>query len=413
MCADGKKMDSSRNSTNFALLLIIVSFTTFGSSMVSGSAVTFLVKSLAVTVDAVTTYIGILVAVSSVAMVVGNLAGGYLADHIGRKRTILSAGAILVPSLFAYSFVSSVFLVVVVYFVHMFAISLFQPAFMAFVADLSRLSSRGKTFGHFNVFWLGSTVPAPLAGGYLVDTLGLSFPFLVGSLVAAVGLIASTRIVGASMPETPEVSENRNGEDRLMPFRRVLLVFGSIALFSGLANGLLGPLIRDFPLYVLNVDATQLGLIFSLGSGLATALVQIPGGRWADRFGRRPLLLLSSLGAPFVVGLAFTGSVYEFILMSAGLVALGNLATPAYQASIMELVSDSKRAKVWGLANGIMGVGQFFGPFISTWLWETQSLVVVPFFVAAIPWILQIPPILKLKETKSESPQGLPRSVAT
>lgn len=336
-------------------------------------------------------------------MILGNFAGGFLADRVGRKRTIGLACVVLAPSLFVYVVVPSVFFVVAVYFVHMFAMSLFQPAFTAFVADLSRLSSRGKAFGRFNLFWMGSTVPAPLVGGLLVDSVGLRFPFMVGSLVAVVGLIASFGLVSVSSEAAPveKVSDDEDAGKSLMPFRRVLLFFGGIGVLSGLANGLLGPLARDFPIYRLGADATMLGLVFSLGSGLATALVQVPGGWLTDRFGRKPLMLFSLLGAPFVVGLAFTGSVAEFIVVSAGLVAFGNLAAPAYQAWLMELVHEGRRAKAMGFVNAVTGAGAFFGPFISTWLWETQAWVAVPFIVAALPWLLQVPPILKLREIKT------------
>ena len=390
-------------SRNYVLLLAIVFFTTFASSMVSGSAVFFLLKSLAVTPEATTAFIGVLVSVSSLAMISVSFVGGFLADRVGKKLTIGLACVVLAPSLFVYSVVASVFLVVLVYFVHMFAMSLFQPAFTAFVADLSRLSSRGKAFGGFNLFWMISTVPAPLIGGVLVDGVGLRFPFMIGSAVAVVGLVASFGLVSVSGRAVPlrEVSGNEASGKAPIPLARVLWLFGSIAFLTGLANGLGGPLIRDFPIYKLGVDATQLGLIFSLGSGLATALVQVPGGFLADKFGRKPLTLVSLLGAVFVVGLAFTGSVYEFILVSVGLFAFGNLGSPAYQAWLMELVVDARRAKAWAFMNAVMGAGSFFGPFVSTWLWQTQTWIAVPFIVAAVPWILQIPPILKLMETKT------------
>jgi DHA1 family multidrug resistance protein-like MFS transporter len=371
--------------------------------MVSGSAVFFLLKSLAVTPEATTAFIGVLVSVSSLAMISGSFVGGFLADRVGKKLTIGLACVVLAPSLFVYSIVTSVFLVVLVYFVHMFAMSLFQPAFTAFVADLSRLSSRGKAFGGFNLFWMISTVPAPLIGGVLVDSVGLRFPFMIGSAVAVVGLAASFGLLSVSGRAIPlhEVSDSEADGKAPISLARVLWLFGAIAFLTGLANGLGGPLIRDFPIYKLGVDATQLGLIFSLGSGLATALVQVPGGFLADKFGRKPLALVSLLGAVFVVGLAFTGSVYEFILVSMGLFAFGNLGSPAYQAWLMELVVDTRRAKAWGFMNAVMGAGSFFGPFVSTWLWQTQTWVAVPFIVAAVPWILQVPPILKLVETKT------------
>jgi DHA1 family multidrug resistance protein-like MFS transporter len=400
----GQGLNSGRYwSRNYLLLLAIVFFTTFASSMVSGSAVFFLLKSLAVTPEATTAFIGVLVSVSSLAMISGSFVGGFLADRVGKKLTIGLACVVLAPSLFLYSIVTSVFLVVLVYFVHMFAMSLFQPAFTAFVADLSRLSSRGKAFGGFNLFWMISTVPAPLIGGILVDSVGLRFPFMTGSAVAVVGLVASFGLVSVSGRAIPlhEVSGSEAHGKGPISLARVLWLFGAIAFLNGLVNGLGGPLIRDFPIYKLGVDATQLGLIFSLGSGLATALVQVPGGFLADKFGRKPLMLVSLLGAVFVVGLAFTGSVYEFILVSMGLFAFGNLGSPAYQAWLMELVVDTRRAKTYGFMNAVIGAGSFFGPFISTWLWQTQTWVAVPFIVAAVPWILQVPPILKLVETKT------------
>jgi MFS family permease len=409
----GQGLFSGNWSRNYALLLAIVFLANFASSMVSGSAVFFLVKSLAVTQEATTEFIGVMISVSSLALISGSFAGGFLADRVGKKLTIGLACVVLAPSLFFYSVVNSVFLVVIGYFAHMFAMALFQPAFTAFVADLSRLSSRGKAFGGFNLFWMISTVPGPLIGGVLVDRVGLRFPFMIGSAVAVVGLVASFGLVNISGRVVPlgEVSDGQAAEKAPMPFGKVLWLFGAISLFTGLANGLGGPLLRDFPIYKLGVDATQLGLIFSLGAGLATALVQIPGGFLTDRFGRKPLMLISLLGAPFVVALAFTGSLSQFILVCVGLYAFGNIGSPAYQAWMMELVHDARRARVWGLMNAIMGAGSFFGPFLATWLFQTQAWVAIPFIVAAVPWFVQVPPILKLAETKTrEKPSPLIRS---
>jgi MFS family permease len=389
-------------SRNYSLLLTIVFLANFASSMVSGSAVIFLVKSLAVTQAATTEFIGILFSVSSLAMISGSFAGGFLADRLGKKMAIGLACVVLVPSLFFYSVVSSVLLVVIGYFAHMFAMALFQPAFTAFVADLSGLSSRGKAFGWFNLFWMGSTVPAPFIGGLLVDNVGLRFPFIVGSAVAAGALVASFGLVNISRRVVPEVSIDQPAKQTPMSLAKVLWLFGAISLTTGLANGLGGPLLRDFPVYKLGVDATQLGLIFSLGAGLATALVQFPGGFLTDKFGRKPLMLISLLGAPFVVSLAFTASLSQFILVCVGLFAFGNIGSPAYQAWLMELVQDSQRARVWGIMNAIMGAGSFFGPLLSTWLFQTQEWVAIPFIVSAIPWVVQVPPILKLVETKTK-----------
>lgn len=98
--------------------------------------------------------------VNSLAMISGSFVGGFLANSVGKKMTIGLACVVLAPSLFFYSVANSVFLVVLGYFAHILAMFLFQPAFTASVADLSKLSSRGKAFGGFNLFWMISTVPA-------------------------------------------------------------------------------------------------------------------------------------------------------------------------------------------------------------------------------------------------------------
>jgi len=395
-------------SRNFVLLLAIIFFTTFASSMVSASPVPFLIKSLAGTNEAFAVLIGVLGSVTSVALITSSFVGGFLADRVGRKKVIVLGSGMLVPSLFACTIAPNVFWVIGAYFVQIFSISLSQPAFTALVADMSRLSSRGRAFGRFNLFWIGSAVPAPFVGGFLADSIGLRFPFIVAVLMAFVGLVASFGLAGISSGTARRSEVIAEGEDEkiLMPFGRVLLLFGTIGLLSGLASGLLMPLNRLYPMEKLHVSATELGLVFSLGFALVTTLVQIPGGTLTDKFGRKPIMLFSLLGAPFVVALAYTGSLSEYILATAGSMVFGNIAAPAYQAWQMELVPCSKRAVASGLINTISGIGMFCGPFVSVWLYQSQPSIAIAFVVAAIPWVLQIPPILKLKETKTTSMPG-------
>ena len=395
-------------SRNFVLLLAIIFFTTFASSMVSASPVPFLIKSLARTNEVFAVLIGVLGSVTSVALITSSFVGGFLADRVGRKKVIVLGSGMLVPSLFACTIAPNVFWVIGAYFVQIFSISLSQPAFTALVADMSRLSSRGRAFGRFNLFWIGSAVPAPFVGGFLADSMGLRFPFIVAVLMAFVGLVASFGLAGISSgtARRSEVIAEGKDEKILMPFGRVLLLFGTIGLLSGLASGLLMPLNRLYPMEKLHVSATELGLVFSLGFALVTTLVQIPGGTLTDKFGRKPIMLFSLLGAPFVVALAYTGSLFEYILATAGSMVFGNIAAPAYQAWQMELVPCSKRAVASGLINTISGIGMFCGPFVSVWLYQSQPSIAIAFVVAAIPWVLQIPPILKLKETKTTSMPG-------
>jgi MFS family permease len=399
-------METEKSATHlqrdFVLLLTVTFFSTFGSSMVSASPVPFLVKELAGTKTTFEELIGVLASVSSMAVITGNFAGGFLADRAGRKTVVILGSGALIPPLLAYAIVPNAAWVVALYFVQILSLSLTSPALIALVADVSKTNSRGMAFGQFYLFAIGSGVPGFVLGGYLADSVNLRFPFIVAALVALIGLAASLGLSETSSRTTFINANARKVEDEAtpMPFTRFLIIFGAIGLLTGVATGMLTPLNRLYPIEVLHVDATELGLIFSLGSALVTALVQIPGGRLTDRFGRKPLMLISLLGAPFVAALAFTNSLFAFILVTAGLVAFGNIGAPAYSAWQMELVSCSRRASAGGLINAITGIGMSFSPFISVWLYLSQPNVAVAFVWAAVPWVLMIPPILMLKETK-------------
>jgi MFS family permease len=292
-----------------------------------------------------------------------------------------------------------------VFFIQTFAIQMFQPSFQALVADSSGTRSRGRAFGNYNLFWIGSQIPAPLLGGFLIDTVGLRFPFLLASVISLVGLVTAFGLVEVSHGQTAAQTAASNGgvhvEEPVMPYVQVMLIFGVMAVLNGLLNGMLSPLLKGYLVNRLHTTATELGLAFSIGSGLVTTLVQIPGGMLTDSVGRKPLMLFSMLGAPFVVALAFTGTVPQFILATAGLVAFGNLSAPAYYAWMMDLVPSAKRARTSGIMNTITGMGLFIGPQLSNWIYESQGNIVLAFFATAMPWILQTPLILKLKETKS------------
>jgi len=398
------KEPAGYTSRNFVLLIVVIFMATFASSMVSASPVFFLVKDFVKAEESTAAIFGVLVSVSSVAMITANFAGGFLADRIGRKSVITLASAILAPSLLLYTIVPNIFWMIALYFSQMFSISLFQPAFTAFVADLSKVGSRGKAFGHYNLFWIGSTIPAPLVGGFLADTQGLRFPFAIAAPISLIALVTSFGLVETTRRPEENVFVEGEVEKTLMPFTSVMLIFGVIGLLTGVLNGMIAPLLRIYPMFKLGVSATELGLAFSVGSGLVTALVQIPGGRLTDSVGRKPLMLFSLLGVPFVIAIAYTGSLFELILAFAGLVAFGNLSAPAYYAWQMDLVPSSKRARTSGLINSITGVGMFIGPLLSTWLYQSQSNIVLPFIAATLPWIFQTPLILKLKETKTTKP---------
>lgn len=385
----------------FILLLVLIFLGTFASAMVR-SPIPFLLGELTETPEARQVAYGILVSVGSVAMIVANLVGGFLGDMIERRRVISVSLAILTSSLFIYTIIPNVYLVMATYFVQAFASTLSQPAFMALVADLSKTRSRGTAYGVYNLCWFGSQVPSLILGGLLANMMGVRFPFGIAAIVSVSALVISLGLAKTVPRITSEEKAQSREEikEMVMPFATVMLIFGIFNLLNGLLNGMLSPLFVNYPIDKLKADPYELGLAYALGLGATTALVQIPGGKLADKIGRKPLLLFSFIGIPFVVAIPYTTTLFGYILVQAALVAFGNIGYPAYSAWLMDLVPSTKRGRVSGIMGTISGIFMVIGPLLSTWLYVSQPSIVLPFLASALPWILLIPLVLVLKETK-------------
>lgn len=144
-----------------------------------------------------------------------------------------------------------------------------------------------------------------------------------------------------------------------------------------------GIVIPILPLYSAEFQASdwQTGLllgIYSLMQLISAPLL----GRWSDRFGRRPILVISIFGTALgflVLGLAnslwllFIGRVIDGI-------SGGNISTA--QAYIADVTPPEKRSAAMGLIGAAFGLGFVIGPALGGWLGHTSWQI--PFFAAAI-----------------------------
>lgn len=143
---------------------------------------------------------------------------------------------------------------------------------------------------------------------------------------------------------------------RLLPVILVVLV-------DLIGFGIVLPLL---PFYAKDLGATafQTGWLFSIYS-IAQMVASPLWGRWSDRVGRRPVMILSTLGAS-VAYLAFAFSHTYWLLfvsrLAAGLMG-GNIA--AAQAYVADVTTPENRAKGMGLIGAAFGIGFAVGPAIA------------------------------------------------
>jgi multidrug resistance protein len=152
---------------------------------------------------------------------------------------------------------------------------------------------------------------------------------------------------------------------------------------------------------------TLLSTTFSLAQFVMAPVL----GRISDRFGRRPVMLISIAGsmlAALTLGLAGALWVIFFARLVAG-VSKANVSTA--HAYVADLVEPRERAKHMGRMGAAIGLGFIFGPGIGGLL-SIESMPHLPFFVSAgLSGINLLMAWLWLPETRGRS-RGKPHAKA-
>jgi len=145
-----------------------------------------------------------------------------------------------------------------------------------------------------------------------------------------------------------------------------------------------GIVIPVLPFYaegtIFNATPRTVGLLFASYSVMQLIFSPILGGL-SDKYGRRPVLLLSIIGTG--IGFLVLGYAYTLWMLFAGRIldgiTGGNISTA--QAYIADITTKENRAKGMGLIGAAFGLGFIFGPAIGGIL--SHWGIHVPFFFAA------------------------------
>ncbi|MFM8364675.1 MAG: MFS transporter [Verrucomicrobiota bacterium] len=152
----------------------------------------------------------------------------------------------------------------------------------------------------------------------------------------------------------------------MRPSKRTRL---GIIFFTILVNMVgFGVVIPVLPFYATHFGATpaQIGWLFGVFS-LAQFVFSPLLGRVSDRFGRRPVLILSTLGT--AAGFLMMGLGESLAMLFAGRivdgVSGGSLGTA--QAYVADITTPEERSKAMGLIGAAFGLGFIFGPALGGW----------------------------------------------
>lgn len=231
--------------------------------------------------------IGTIMAMFSVAAVICQAGVGALLDRWGRKPFILlAAGTVTAVSVVFAASTALGWHFYLLRFLQGGAFAIFLTSNLTLIADLAPPSRRAEAVGIFGVSGLVTIALAPAIGEMVLRAWGFRTLF-VGSILVAVGtlVVCLATVVPASEP--PEAFQGF-GSGFWQAFSPVL----TAAFQFGLANSIVFVFLPPF--------ARQVGLPrigpFYLVFTLTAITVRFLGGRLADRFGRRQVILPSLVG---------------------------------------------------------------------------------------------------------------------
>lgn len=181
--------------------------------------------------------------------------------------------------------------------------------------------------------------------------------------------------------------ENKNPEDKL-DFKRIFPIF-IIVLVDLLGLTIIIPLL---PIYAATFGANALviGVIVAMYPIMQAIGSPVLGGL-SDRFGRKPVLVVSQFGtlAGFIM-LAFANSI-PLLLLSRAIDGISGANIVAARAAITDVTNDRTRAQGLGLIGAAFGLGFTIGPAIAgIALTLTNNDYRVPALIAAFFSLLSI-----------------------
>ena len=310
--------------------------------------------------------------------------GGWLADHLGRRRAFLifillaSAGYLiylLSPS-WQFVFVGLAFASVW----H----SMASPAIFAVIGDALPKNKRAMGFTLQSMLKRVPMAIAPLIGGMLIAVVGVVKGVRMGLAVmllfAALTALLTLRI---NLPIVTGAPVNIKGVWRSFQpaLKRLLLSDIIIRTYEGLTEIFI-------VLYVTNVTGVSLaeyGILVAIQMTTAI-LVYIPAAKLADRIGRKPFVVATFICFALFPIAVMLASSFAALVAAFSIGGLREIGDPSRKAMIVDSAAPHLRARSVGLYYLVRSLTITPAASIGGLLWMLAPQM--PFIVAGVTGII-------------------------
>lgn len=327
----------------------------------AGSGMMTLVPTLAQSYDAPVGVVALAITAYMAPFAVAQLVSGAIAQRLTGRRTALLGYALFALASLACAVAPSFALFVASRFLQGVGAAFLFPVLMALVGEIVAPERLGRAIGAFGVTQTLGITLGPLVAGVLEVQLGWRWFFALTSAAAAAAALVFLRLADEERRAAPE-------QRSVLTIALAVLRTPSVLMLSLAAAGLFFAIVGPYTYIaawlklVHGLSEDRIGLILGL-AGVIGIPASLAAGRWADRFGRRPVGV-GALAAYLValLGLALVPYTYWGTLAFAlWLGASGAAAWAALNTLAVEALPDLRKA-VASVYNAFRYLGYALAP---------------------------------------------------
>ncbi|GEN84436.1 MFS transporter [Sporosarcina luteola] len=326
---------------------------------------------------------GGIVAVYSLTNMVGNIFGGHWIDRYGRKRMLLTGMFLVAIILLFYPLAQTGYQLFAIRFFHGLAGGILIPAAFAYVGDISKSKTRGKSMA-FTGAGIGiAAITGPAIGGVMAARSQVEYVFISVAILFFISTLLTYKLIEESYVSTEKGKFNLK---EFMPLlKHPLVLQASLAAFALMISN--GTLAFALPLKVADMGMTSstTGMMLSTYGIVALIVFLTPLNRIFDKASSVNLTIVGILIIGSVHIMLNIVSIYWINMSLMVVYGIGfALVFPSMNKIVAEASSKVDRGKAYGIFYAFFSLGAVVGSFVSGATAETLGL---PFLSSAITMI--------------------------
>lgn len=328
-------------------------------------------------------YKGLIISLFTITAALSRPFSGKLADTVGRIPVMVFGTSVCFVLGFLYPITTTLWGFFLLRLLHGFSTGFKPTGTSAYVADIVPETRRGEAMGILGIFGSMGMATGPAIGPLVVDAFSINALFYLSSITAILSVLI---LVG--MKETLEnkkkftlgllkVDRNDVYEPRAKPPSIVLM-------FTYFGFGALLTLVPDFSAS-LGMPLKHHGWFFTVFM-LSSLVIRLVAGKVSDKYGRVPVLKVSTLLIAVSLALVATAKSEIEFLAYAILFGFGTgMNSPTIFAWTIDLSHPEHRGRAMATMFIALEIGIGVGAFGSGWIYgNDNSRLPLVFYASAV-----------------------------